>query len=431
MATLAAGRNRHMAKTADGSRTSGADLSKLPAHELYESLPLQKRRLTVDLVGWLVGDRKTGPAGDQVVEALCQQLIAAGVPLDRYASSATVLMADRDALGRLWLRGQGVKQTSYVRPGAEDPDYLASPFFEADRTGRWVELWLPDTPNDRFGIVEELKCDGYVHYLCMPLMLSNGTVGWTSMASKAKRGFSTEDLTVIALVIPAITSLIDVRVTWANLDQLLRTYVGDEPHRAILAGNVKRGQVSTIRSAILFADMRDSTGHTAELGAVEAVNLFNDFFDSLVPPIESRLGEVLKYMGDGLLAIFRESSDDGCDAAARALEAGEAALDNIKIFNQGRQGQRPVELGIALHYGEAAYGNVGSGLRLDFTVIGRDVSLASRIGGMNARLGEPLLMSEAFIARLRRAAVPLGAFAARGFTSPVAVFRPGEKVAAQ
>ena len=93
-------------------------------------------------------------------------------------------------------------------------------------------------------------------------------------------------------------------------------------------------------------------------------------------------------------------------------------------FNARRPGSRPMEIGIALHFGEAAYGNVGSGQRLDFTVIGRDIGLASRIGGFNARLGEPLLMSEAFVERLRRPVLPLGAFPARGFATPLAVFKP-------
>ena len=223
---------------------------------------------------------------------------------------------------------------------------------------------------------------------------------------------------------PAVARTIDSRVGWDTLDRLLRTYVGDEPHRAILGGNVKRGQVATIRSAILFADMRDSTGHTADLSALEAVDLFNIVFDRLVPPIELRRGEVLKYLGDGLLAIFREGKGPDCDAAGRALAAAEEALANLTNLNAERPGKRPVEVGIALHFGEAAYGNVGSGLRLDFTVIGRDVGLASRIGTMNARLGEPLLLSEAFVERLRRPVMPLGAFAARGFASRLAVFRP-------
>ena len=206
---------------------------------------------------------------------------------------------------------------------------------------------------------------------------------------------------------------------------MLRIYVGDEPRQAILSGNVKRGQVSTIRSAILFADMRDSTLHTVELGAVGAVELFNAFFDCLVPPIETRNGEVLKYMGDGLLAIFREPAGGVPDASSRALAAARDAFATLDEFNAKHPDKPRMRAGIALHYGEAAYGNIGSGTRLDFTVIGRDVSLASRIADMNRTLDEPLLLSDAFLRQLGEDATLIGRFPAKGFSDPVEVYRTG------
>lgn len=378
----------------------------------------------MDLVDEILRRRGSSVSSNRAVQEFCERLNAIGVPLDRYVSSTAVLTPDHDAMRREWVKDQGVSENVYVRPPGEDPNFANSPFFEAAETGEWVEIWLPDTPDDRFGIVPELKQDGYVHYICVPFLLSNDANGWIALATRAPTGFGTEDLATIALLAPVIARTIDTRVGWTTLDRLLRTYVGDEPHRAILNGNVKRGQVATIRSAIFFADMRDSTGHTAELSAVAAVDLFNTMFDRLVPPIESRRGEVLKYLGDGLLAIFREGQGPDCDAAGRALAAAEEALANLQALNDERAGLRPIQVGIALHYGEAAYGNVGSGLRLDFTVIGRDIGLASRIGTMNARLGEPLLLSEAFVESLRRPVTPLGAFAARGFPMPLAVFRP-------
>ena len=376
------------------------------------------------VIDWLL---RVTPGGDDpaaLIEEICNRLWHLGVPVDRYRTSSTVTTADADALGRTWVRGEGLADTVYVRSEATDPDYLRSPFRESSETGRWVDLWLPDAPDDRFGIVPELKQAGYTHYICMVLSAPVGITTWLTVATKAPTGFSRLSRIVLALVAPVLGALISTRITRLTLDRLLRTYVGDEPHRAILDGNVKRGQVSTIRSAILFADMRDSTGHTSEISAVAAVDLFNRFFDCLVPPIESRRGEVLKYVGDGLLAIFRDGGDGAKDATHRALAAAREALANVAAFNRARPDSRPVELGIALHFGEAAYGNVGSGMRLDFTVIGRDVGLASRIGGLNARLAEPLLMSAAFVRKLGIEAETIGAFTVRGFSAPVAVYRP-------
>ena len=401
-------------------------LARLPRRDLFSHIGEERRRALMDLMEVLLRPRRADTPTSNSVQEICERINAMGLPLDRYVSSTNVLTPEHDAMGRVWVKDAGVTENVYVRPPGDDPNYTSSPFFEAVTRQRWVEVWLPDTPDDRFGIVPELKAAGYTHYLCVPFILSNQANGWFTVATKAAAGFSREDLATFALLLPVVARIIDARVGWATLDRLLRTYVGDEPHRAILDGNVKRGQVSTIRSAILFADMRDSTGHTAEISAVQAVALFNAVFDRLVPPIESRKGEVLKYMGDGLLAIFRGGAGSDSDAAEHALAAAQDALANVEAFNAARPGERPLEVGIALHFGEAAYGNIGSGLRLDFTVIGRDIGLASRIGAMNARLGEPLLLSEAFVERLRRPVLPLGAFAARGFSTPLAVFKPVE-----
>ena len=373
---------------------------------------------------WLVRNARVQEMPGERIALLCDKLLTLGLPLDRYGSTTEVLDAEHDSVSRLWVRGRGVTTRTYIREGDNDAAYRASPFHEAAATGRTVELRPAQADASRFGIVAELKADGFAHYLCIPTPLMNGGHGWVTFATKHPTGFSAADVAALARLLPAISVLIDLRSTWLSLDKLLRTYVGDEPHRAILRGNTKRGQVSTIRSAILFADMRDSVGHTADLGALEAVGVFNALFDCLVPPIESRGGEVLKYMGDGLLAIFREGKDGSGDAADRALAAGQAALDALRARNLLHPAEPPIEAGVALHYGEAAYGNVGSGLRLDFTVIGRDVGLTSRIANLNRPLDQPVLMSRDFVGRLHGPAAYVGGFAVRGFKAPVDVFRP-------
>ena len=414
---------------ADGQQLDAATIQSLSPEELDRLIGPERSHQVGTLSDWLIKTARSTDIPSELIDQLCDRLVAMGVPLDRYGSVAQTLDAEHDAISRLWIRGQGVTERTYVRAGSsdDDPRYLTSPFHAAAESRRWVEFRLAETDDSAFGIVAELRADGYAHYVCVPIFLMNGANGWVTFATKREPGFSSPDLGVMARIIPAIAILIDLRSNWLALHQLLRTYVGDEPHNAILRGNTKRGQVSTIKSAMLFADMRDSVGHTADLSAVEAVGVFNALFDTLVPSIESRRGEVLKYIGDGLLAIFREAPDrSGCDAAARALAAAEEALATLAAYNLAHPEQRSIEIGIALHYGEAAYGNIGSGVRLDFTVIGRDVNLASRIADMNRNLGEPLLMSRSFVERLRRQTVELGAFPARGFRDPVEVFRPDE-----
>ena len=402
-------------------------IARLPSSRLLELLDAPARRDALGLVDWLAGGaRRLGSPGE-TVEELCARLIAMGVPLDRYLVSTTLLNAEHDAEGRIWTRGGGVEETVYVSPasGTDDPAYLASPLREALKTGEWVELWLPQTPDARFGIVPKLKADGYVHYLCIGLPFMNGSEGWVSLSSRAATGFRIRDLAIIALILPAMSALIETRVAWHTLDSVLRTYVGDEPHQAILAGNVKRGMVSTIRSAMLFADMRNSTELTAGMSGAQAAAVLNAFFDCLVPAIEKRNGEVLKYMGDGLLAIFRELESSPSGAPDRALAAAVEAQATLAAWNGAHPGGTPLFAGMALHYGEVGYGNVGSGQRLDFTVVGRDVNLASRIADLNKPLGEPLLLSAAFAAQLESKTVRLGLHDAKGFAEKVEVHRPG------
>ncbi len=408
---------------AEGLGRTASDVSKLGAEELDGLMGTEGARQVGLLLDWVARHARATDRPKEMVAELCERLIAIGLPLDRFGTSTQTLDAEHDAIGRTWTREGGVTEGTYLRSDNEDR-YLKSPFFQTAQTREWLELWIQETDDTRFGIVAEFKERGFVHYLCVPLFLLSGSFAWLTFATRRPSGFGVPDIAMIARMVPTLGLFIDMRSTWFTLVKLLRTYVGDEPQQAILHGNTKRGQVSTIRSAMLFADMRDSVGHTVDLSAVAAVDVFNTLFDCLVPPIESRRGEVLKYIGDGLLAIFRENQADGSDAAERALAAAEEALRVLQARNLDHPDERPIHVGIALHYGEAAYGNVGSGVRLDFTVIGKDVGLASRIAGMNRTLGEPLLMSAAFVDRLASSGTCLGTFPARGFVEPVEVFRP-------
>ncbi|SDR47109.1 adenylate cyclase [Rhizobiales bacterium GAS113] len=400
-------------------------ISKMSSRQLRDLMGSQAMMEVASLRDWLLGDARRADDPTKNVTELCNWLLAIGIPIDRVAISISTLHAEHDAIGRIWQKDGGVEERVYVSPGPDDPVYLRSPFYASLVSREWVEMRLAETPDDRFGIVPELKARGYTHYICIPITFINDMTAWVTLATRSPGGFSSRDLAVFASIMPPFSALLELRVAWGTLRNVLRIYVGDEPRQAILSGNVKRGQVSTIRSAILFADMRDSTQHTVELGVVGAVELFNSFFDCLVPAIESRHGEVLKYMGDGLLAIFRESKDGGkCDAPERALAAARDGLATLNAFNIQHPDKPQMRAGLALHYGEAAYGNIGSGTRLDFTVIGRDVSLASRVADMNRTLDEPLLLSAAFAEELGQKVTSLGSFPAKGFVDPVEIYRP-------
>jgi adenylate cyclase len=173
----------------------------------------------------------------------------------------------------------------------------------------------------------------------------------------------------------------------------------------------------------MMTDMRDFTGLSDRLPGDAVIELLDDYFDAIVSPIQENKGEILKFMGDGVLAIF-PADEDFAPSSLRALAAATQGLERLAAFNQARRETERTEVrtGIGLHLGDVIYGNVGSAHRLDFTVIGPAVNLASRIEGLTKRLLRPLLTSAAFAKICPRPLVSLGFHPVRGLFQPEEVF---------
>jgi len=350
-----------------------------------------------------------------------ERLAALGVPLSRLNISVRVLSATEIVRSYLWRPGEPVATRSLLWGGRDREMYENSPFKTANETGAWVDLVIADVEDSRYGIVPDLRAEGVTHYLVAPLELSNGERSGVTFGTRDPGGFDARSLAILTDMYPTLANVIDQLATRLALQEVLSIYVGGEPARSILDGSVHRGQVKRIQSAIMFADLKGFTTRAKDLSAEQAAELLNAYYDCVVPAVEANHGNVLKFMGDGVLAIF-PSRDCG---AGRACDTAFAAANVVlarameTIFQD-----QPLTSRVALHYGEAAYGNVGSGDRLDFTVVGRDVNLASRIGALGSSLDERLLASREFADNLPRPLERLGAFALRGFDGPVDVYRP-------
>jgi len=373
---------------------------------------------------WLLGDARHLDDPEEIIAEFGNRMIAAGIPLDRLMLAVSVLHAQRSGIGRFWQPG-GETRTVYFPFGEEaDAIYQRSPFRAAHESGEWVNLWLADTPDDAFGVVAELKLQGFTHYICMPVVLPGGSRNGIALASKAANGFSDAHLQMIRDLQPAVSVLMEIVSLRRVLEDVLRIYVGDEPYRRILSGQIQRGDVTHVHSAILFTDMRDFTSHSMGMDAAQVVDLLNSYFDCIVPHVDAHGGEVLEFIGDGVLAIFRSEDVGETQACAQAFEAARAMLDAIDKRNASAP-DIAFDAGVALHYGRAAYGNIGSGARLDFTVIGRDINLASRIAGLCSTLPRRLLVSQAFSENLGACQVKsVGEHTLRGVVMPQQVFAP-------
>jgi adenylate cyclase len=206
---------------------------------------------------------------------------------------------------------------------------------------------------------------------------------------------------------------------------LLGTYAARGTGERILRGQIRRGDIERIRAVLLLSDLRGFTTLSDRLPGEQVIGLLNAYFGGLVPAIEAHGGEVLKFTGDGLLAIFPVAADPAaaCTAALAATETARAALAEESAARAGRA-EPELRYGMALHLGEVLYGNVGSATRLDFTAIGPAVNLTARLENLARDLGRDLVLSAAFAAHCERAVRSLGRFELRGIREPQEVFAP-------
>jgi len=371
------------------------------------------------IISWLLGEGRA-LTYSALIDGFGWQLSAAGLPVDRFSVSVRVLSANVLAITSVWRPRQPLEFRTFDYVDRDAGYYERSPFKVVFETGQSLHLDLRTTPDERFGIVPELKEEGLVHYHALAMNFADGVQNSATLATKSPGGFTPEQLAFVDRLIPALAAALEIRTAQRVLRELLATYVGRGPAEQIIGGTVARGDVKTMRAALLYADLRGFTALSTRLPPEATADLLNHYYDVLVPSVTERGGDVLKFIGDGMLAVF-EHTDAGGDAAARALAAAESALANGAALAAGGE---PVRFGVALHQGTAIYGNVGALDRLDFTVVGRDVNEVARISALCGQLGKPLLASRAFAALVPDRFRSAGAHLVRGIAEPLPVFEP-------
>lgn len=391
--------------------------------DAWSLLPSGRRSKALSICSFLLGEGRLSTDINATVNELRARLVDAGVPLDRYASVIRILHSTDVAIVRFWERGAGASDVTIPYKSARDDAWLTSPPAFAHQHGAWIAFNPHKISAERFGIVADLRQAGIHQYICAPVKLANAMEDSFSFATRSPDGFSAEDVTLLRAIFPALCAYQEIVLLQRMLKEVTRMYVGEEPHRRILSGDVHRGEVTRISSAIVMSDMREFTSLTADMTAEQTTALLNEYFDCIVPPIEAAGGEVLKFIGDGVLAIVR-GEQDASGACKRALAAARDGLRAVATRNEA--GSPRFRVGIALHYGSVAYGNIGSGMRLDYTVIGRDVNLASRIAGLCGTLNKELLASDSFRALADDGTFQTaGDYPLKGFQGATPVFEPG------
>ena len=299
-----------------------------------------------------------------------------------------------------------------------------SPMAHVSKTGTPLRRHLTDAdcPMD-FPVLRDLLDEGVTDYVVSPLRFTNGEIYFASWATRQSGGFSDAEIELIHSVVSPLARVAEIRAYHRITSNLLATYVGKNAGERVLAGRIRRGDTEEIHAAIWLSDMRGFTTLADRLPPRTLVDLLNRYFDCQVPPILDHNGEVLKFMGDGLLAIFPISRDvEAGKVCAAALKAAHAARDNVRALHEMEGEGKAVRFGLALHVGDVLYGNIGSGNRLDFTCIGPAVNLAARLEKLAGRLGRTVLASQEFAKYSQQDLMPIGKFAVAGFAEKQAAF---------
>jgi adenylate cyclase len=208
---------------------------------------------------------------------------------------------------------------------------------------------------------------------------------------------------------------------------LLNTYLGAKAGPKVLAGQIRRGTGEELAAILWSSDLRGFTARSDRLAGNRMIAILNALFEAQAKAIHTHGGEILKFIGDGLLAIFPiDDAGRTEDAAENALDAARQALDAVCLLadDPSMAGEPPLKIVVALHAGTVIYGNVGSADRLDFTVIGPAVNLVSRIEAAAKALDQPIVVSDDFARAYDRPLRSLGYHQFRGLATPYELFAP-------
>lgn len=351
-----------------------------------------------EILSWLVLETRDQRFIDDILVQMCQRLNEAGISMPRATINFLVDHPQWRGARMLWSRGlEEPEFTTYAYGLETSAEYLNSPVHAIQSGAEEIRYRLDTAPvAGEPGIYTELRASGFTEYCAWPLKHTLNKRHVLTFCSDRPGGFTEAEIELLQTLVPAFSLVSEIRLKNRIARTLLETYVGPHAGQAILDGATRRGSGMTVGAAILICDLRDFTQMSDMWPRDDVIELLNAFFDAMSDPIEEFGGEILKFMGDGLLAIFPLSNPDACSNMITAIEKAQVQLEalNEAIVKRGHD---LLGYGIGVHVGDVMYGNIGSRSRLDFTVIGPAVNIASRLESLTKTLRRPVLMSEAFV----------------------------------
>lgn len=388
---------------------------------------------TTCLNEWITRSGPRQGSAPQFVAALGEELIAAGLPIDRITTGITLLHPLVFSSSCLWTPAAGVRERRFPNVADTMRMFENSPLPRVFGAGETIRCRIGAAAEaGEYPILADLRAEGYVDYIVMPLQFSDGTYKGISFTTRRRQGFLPGELEELAALLPAIALVMETETLRRTARTLMETYVGEQAGARVLDGSITRGAQVSVDALIWLCDLRGFTALTESLPGATLIALLNDYFGAMCTAVSGEGGEVLKFIGDALLAIFPFAGREPRSVADAALAAATAAESATRELNVARaeRGDPLIRYGLALHSGVVLYGNIGGPTRLDFTVIGPAVNLVARLQGLCAGLGRRVLMSGDFATLVDAVRlVPLGQHALKGVAHSPHVFGLADELA--
>lgn len=387
------------------------------------------------LAAWITEAGLAGVSETEMVAGFCERAVNAGLPLGSLVVVLDTLHPTHEGHAVRWRRG--TPETVFIeyartnQGGEAEENWQRSTFYQLFHSGEtYLRARLTEETVARYYNLDQDRDAGMTEFLGVLTRFGpSGTIGdmdclYSAWYTDMDRGFDDRDIAAIQRLVPFLAGAIKS----VSLDRVARnlaeTYLGRDASRLVLSGRIERGVADRIEAALWFSDLSGYTKITETARPEQVIPLLNDYAEVVISAIRDHGGDVLKLIGDGVLAIFRlEDSGKSC---AAAIEAALAVEHGIEALNRRRDAEElpTTDLYLGLHIGEVFFGNIGSEDRLDFTVVGPAVNEASRIAAMCRSADQKMLLSAAFAAALGDAArlVSVGRFALRGVQRPQELF---------
>jgi adenylate cyclase len=379
------------------------------------------------VLDWLMSEGRLEQNLSRFVDGLMTRAVAAGLPVWRFYIGLQLVHPQMVATGVLWKRGTVSEEIPRAHGVLTSPAYIGSPMQAVRLSKDSVRHALEgDLDEGAHTVLSELKEGGGTDYFALPMRLGRaGSVPVASFATDRPGGFSDEDVSDIRHLVDLMAPIAEIFIYRKIAETVTDTYLGHIVGEQILGGLIQRGDGREINAVLWFSDLRDFTGLNERLSASELLDLLNNYLQLVGDALKAYGGEILKFIGDGVMAYF--PADDALFLPVvtnNAIAAARRLISDIEFANEARAagGADPLRFGVGLHVGPVTFGNIGTEDRLDFTVIGPAVNRASRLEGLTKQLGVPVLASSEFNLVSTVPMKSLGKHALRGVPEPVEVF---------